>query len=117
MLSIQYAIQSKIYKGRLDPSIKMLFRKSNSTNIIGNFTANKKSNSFNKTDIRACEWALLSALISLQKRAIKQGANAVNNIVSYYRKNKFVNAQRFEYHAATFASGVALNADVIKNAK
>ena len=92
MLSIKNVIRSEAYKGRLDPSIKILFGKNNSTNIICNFTANKKTNSFNKTDIRACEWALLSALIALQKQAIKQDANAVDNIVSYYRKNKFVSA-------------------------
>ena len=39
------------------------------TRSMGDFTANKKTNFTNKSDKEGCEWAFLSAAISLQERA------------------------------------------------
>lgn len=43
----------------------------------GEWASLKKTNAFNKTDEYACQWAMLSALLSLEKRAIREGGNAV----------------------------------------
>ena len=75
---------------------------------------NKKTNAFNKSDEEACRWALQSALITLQDSAKKAGATAVTNIVSYYKRNEYKDAQQFECHAGAVIAGVALKADYAK---
>lgn len=73
---------------------------------------NKKTNAFNKTDTVACEWALQSALLTLQDSARKVGANAVVNISSYYKRNERKDATTYECHAGALIAGVALKADL-----
>lgn len=80
----------------------------------GTYVSNKKTNAFNKSDIEACTWAGLSALISLQQRAVNEGGNAVVNIHSYYRKDKFSSAEEFECGAGTFVSGVTFRGTVVR---
>lgn len=75
---------------------------------------NKKTNAFNKTDIEACEWALQSALLTLQDAARKVGANAVTDIVSYYKSNTRKDASTYECHAGAIIGGVALKGDLSK---
>jgi hypothetical protein len=112
--SIQDALQSEAFKQKLDPKIKLFFanKKVRVKKRLGNFTSNKKTNSFNKSDLQACQWALLSALLSMQNRAVKEGGNAVINISSYYKKQKYTSTTKFECHAGAMITGVALNADV-----
>lgn len=80
----------------------------------GSDVSNKKTNGVGKTDEFACQWATLSALISLQEGARKRGANAVVDIVSYYKKNETVNATTIECHAGNIVVGVALKGDYAK---
>ncbi|MDZ5604913.1 excinuclease [Pseudomonas sp. RP23018S] len=75
-------------------------------------TTNKKTNAFNKTDEAACEWALQSALLTLQDAARQVNANAVTNIVSYYKKNERKDATTYECHAGAVIAGVALKGDL-----
>ena len=42
---------------------------------IGTWVANKKTNALNKSDERACQWAFLSAMVSLRQRAMREGGN------------------------------------------
>ncbi|MDR2787141.1 MAG: excinuclease, partial [Candidatus Accumulibacter sp.] len=70
--------------------------------------SNKKTNAGNKTDEEACDWALRSVLISFQENAKKHGANAVIGLVSYYKRNEYASASKFECHAGTWVAGVAL---------
>ncbi|WP_431256347.1 hypothetical protein ACQ86G_16455 [Roseateles chitinivorans] len=70
--------------------------------------SNPKTNGVGKTDEFGCKWAALSALISLQNSAKREGANAVVDIVSYYKKNEYRNATTFECHAGAIIVGVAL---------
>lgn len=73
---------------------------------------NKKTNAFNKSDEAACEWALQSALLTLQDSARKVGANAVTNISSYYKRNERKDASTYECHAGAVMAGVALKGDL-----
>lgn len=117
MLSISDAMASADFQEKLDSNIKMYFGDQPYPKAIkkmGNFTTNKKTNAFGKSDERACNWVFLSALLALQERAKAEGANAVVNIASYYKKNKVSSSSEFECHAGTIMAGVALNADVIK---
>lgn len=75
---------------------------------------NRKTNGTNKTDAEACRWVALSALLSLQARAKDLGANAVVDIVSYYKKNEFKSAANYECHSGALMSGVALKGRFVK---
>ena len=79
----------------------------------GQFTANRKTNAFNKSDEEACNWVFLTAIKALQERARQQGGNAVINIYSYYYKNEFVSETEFECGAGTMVAGVTMIGDVV----
>lgn len=120
MLSLSDALASADSKEKLDPSISLYFGGQSHPKItksFGTFPTNKKTNSVNKSDEVACQWVLLSGLLALQSRAVKEGGNAVVNIASYYKKNTVSNETQFECHAGTFVSGVALIDEVVTIAK
>lgn len=79
----------------------------------GEFPTNKKTNAFGKSDDEACRWVMLSALLSLQERAIREGGNAVVNIRSYYDKNEYSSDTDYECHAGKIMAGVALIGEVV----
>ena len=62
--------------------------------------------------IRDSLWVAQSAVIALHEAAKKAGANAVTNIVSYYRKNEYSNKINYECHAGATVAGVALRGDL-----
>jgi uncharacterized protein YbjQ (UPF0145 family) len=107
-------------KVTLDVGVRFFFGDQKHTEIvtrIGTYTANKKTNAFNKSDQEACKWAFLSAMISLQDRAIAEGGNAVVNIQSFYKKREFTSATEFECGAGAMVAGVTLVGDVVKLAE
>jgi uncharacterized protein YbjQ (UPF0145 family) len=81
---------------------------------FGPYVVNPKTNGFAKSADKACEWAFLSALISLQDHAASVGANAVINIVSYYDKHVVTSDTAFECHKGFLMAGVALRGDVVR---
>lgn len=98
-------------KEKLDGSVKFYLAGAKTPKVIekkGEGVSNKKTNGAGKTDEFGCKWAALSALIALQNTAKKQGANAVVDIVSYYKKNEFKSATEYECHAGSWVIGVAL---------
>lgn len=114
--SIADALASPAYEGKLNSAIKLYFGDQTypaPTSKQGEYVSNKKTNAFGKSDLKACEWVLLSALISLQERAVAEGGNAVVNIRSYYKKNEFSSATQYECHAGAIMAGVALIGDVV----
>lgn len=80
----------------------------------GEVSTNKKTNAFMKSDTEACEWVMLSALKSLQERAIREGMDAVVNIESNYKHRKFVSETEFECGAGAVMAGVALKGTLVK---
>lgn len=81
---------------------------------FGEYQSNKKTNAFNKSDKEACEWAFLSALLSLHQRALSLGGNAVVNITGYYKKIDFTSETHFQCGAGATMAGVTLKGDVVK---
>ncbi|WP_447935891.1 excinuclease ATPase subunit [Stenotrophomonas lactitubi] len=81
---------------------------------LGEDVTNKKTNAANKSDVEACNWVALSALLALQDGAKSRGANAVVDIVSYYKKNEFKSTTNYECWAGTFVAGVALKGTYAK---
>lgn len=97
--------------GKLDGSVKFFMKGQKTPPIqqrLDDDVSNRKTNGVGKEDVAACKWAALSALMALQDKAKAQGANAVVDIVSYYKKNTVENAEKFECHAGAMIVGVTL---------
>jgi uncharacterized protein YbjQ (UPF0145 family) len=117
MLPIEAAMNSADFKEKLDPSIRFYFGNQPHPEVVksyGKFVSNKKTNAFGKSDEAACEWVLLSAMLSLQDRVKAEGGNAVININSYYKKNTVSSETEYECHAGAIMAGVALQGEVVK---
>jgi uncharacterized protein YbjQ (UPF0145 family) len=103
-------------KDKIDPDIRLYFGKQKTPAVekkVGEWTSNKKTNAANKSDQEACEIAFVSAVISLQERAKKEGGDAVINIKSVYKSENVENDTEFLCGAGTFVSGVALRGTVV----
>ena len=81
---------------------------------LGEDVTNKKTNAANKSDEEACRWVALSALRALQDGAKSRNANAVVDIVSYYKKNEFKSTTNYECYAGAILAGVALKGTYAK---
>ncbi|WP_144393895.1 excinuclease ATPase subunit [Pleionea sediminis] len=117
LLNIEEAMASSDFKERLDPEVKLYFSGQKYPEIeeaMDTFTTNKKTNAFNKSDKEACQWVFLSALIQLQERAKKEGANAVVDIESYYKKKVHASSETYECHAGAIIAGVALRGKMVR---
>jgi hypothetical protein len=113
-LPIKDAMEAPAAREALGTNVKFVFGSKSGGKEIGTYTANKKTNFANKSDKEGCEWAFLSAMISLKERAIAEGGNAVVNIQSYYKKNEFSSATEYECGAGAFVGGVTLRGTVVK---
>ena len=116
-MSIKSALEVKDAEEKLGDSVKFYFGNQETPKILsrlGTDVSNRKTNSVGKSDEKACHWAFLSALVSLEKRAKQLGANAVVNIVSYYKKDVMSSPSEFECHAGAVIAGVALKGDFVK---
>ena len=81
---------------------------------LGSDVSNPKTNGFGKTDEFGCKWAALSALIAFQNSAKRVGANAVVDVVSYYKRNETRSDTTIECHAGAMIIGVALKGTYAK---
>ena len=108
------------YKEKLDPSIKLYFGAQKTPIVakkMGEWTSNKKTNAFNKSDQEACDLAFLSAVVSLQDRAKREGGNAVVNITSIYKNEAFTSPKEYMCGAGSVMAGVALRGTVVSLGK
>jgi len=80
----------------------------------GEFTANKKTNAYRKEAGFACNWALLSALLSLKDRAVGLGADAVVGIRSYYKSHDFRGDTEYQCGSGNIIAGVTMIGRVVK---
>jgi len=113
--ALQEAVQAAQDTGKIDGSVQFFLAGASPRGakvLRPGVVTNKKSNSFGRSDERACNWAAQSAIISLHQAAQKAGANAVINIVSYYRKQVYSNPSNYECHAGNVVAGVALRGDL-----
>jgi uncharacterized protein YbjQ (UPF0145 family) len=111
-LDFQGVVQAATADGQLDGTVKFYLKGQKvSGKVARTFeeaVSNKKTNAFGKPDEEACNWALRSVLISFQENAKRNGANAVVDLVSYYRKNEYADPAKFECHAGAAVAGVAM---------
>lgn len=98
-------------KEKLDPNFRFFLAGQETPKVVKRLStdvSNPKTNGVGKSDEFGCKWAALSALISLQNSAKREGANAVIDIVSYYKKVEHKSSTHFECHAGAIIIGVAL---------
>ncbi len=117
MFPVKAALEKgKTTKDKLDPQIRLYFGKQQTPAVekrIGEWTSNRKTNAANKSDQEACEIAFVSAAISLQQRARKEGGDAVINIRSVYKNENVESGTEYLCGAGTLMSGVALRGTVV----
>jgi uncharacterized protein YbjQ (UPF0145 family) len=115
-LDVKQAAESEVGKAKLlDVPFYMLGKKHPKTGRdLGEFKANRRTNSFNKTDEKACQIAFLSAIISLQNRARKMGADAVIDIKSITKHNDLESATNYRCVAGNVVANVALTGRMVK---
>ena len=102
--------------GTLDGTVKFYLKgnKSGGKVLEQDIVTNQKTNGFGKSAETSCDWVLRSALLQLDKAAKARGANAVTNIVSYYKKNETKSTTTYECHKGVAVAGVALKGDLVK---
>lgn len=114
--SIQDAMTTSHAKEKLDKGYTYRFGSQSHGKITaehGEYMSNKKTNAFAKSDLEACQWAFLSAMLSFQDRIEKEGGNAVVNLRSYYKKNDFSSDTEFECGNGAIMAGVTFLGDVV----
>lgn len=115
--SIAEAMASEAFKSRLGNDVKFYFGDSKTKKVIkriGEWPSQKKTNAFNKSDEYACQWALLSTLVSLKKRALAEGGNAVINIKTNNGHRVKSNSKTFECEVGNVVASVAVLGTVVK---
>lgn len=111
------AVAKATEAGALDGSVKFYLSGTGPANariLQSDVVTNKKTNAVGKTDEAACDWALRSALIALEAAAKAQGANAVVDVVSFYKRNETKSSTTYECHAGGVLAGVTLKAKLAK---
>jgi len=110
------AVVAATQSGKLDGSVKFYLadiKPDGQATVVKTVTVEKKTNAFGKQDQVTCDWALQSALISLQEDAKEVGANAVVDIISDY-DNEYRDNEKYECHVGFLMSGVVLKAKLAK---
>jgi len=116
-VNLDSALATADAKAKLGGEVKFYFGNQAHPKIektFGEFKTNKKTNAFNKSDLEACQWAFLSAMIVLKQRALKEGGNAVVDIKSNYQNNTTVSDTSFQCGCGSMVAGVALIGTVVK---
>ncbi|MEB2344010.1 MAG: excinuclease ABC subunit A [Deltaproteobacteria bacterium] len=81
---------------------------------LGEFSSNRRTNAFNKSDRSACQIAFLSAIIALQQRARAEGGNAVVEIRSITRHEDLSSPSQYRCAAGNVVANVVLTGRVVK---
>jgi len=84
---------------------------------FGEFKTSQRTNALMKGREEACQWALASALVQLQERAVKEGGNAVINIKSNIKNIEVSSQEDYECLAGAMMVNVALKGNVVRLAE
>jgi uncharacterized protein YbjQ (UPF0145 family) len=107
-------------QSRLGNTVKFYFGDQPVPKVLARLGTDKTStrtNAFGKADTVACNWAFLTDMLQLQKRAKALGANAVINIVSNYKNVEFSSSTEFECHVGALMAGAAFKGEFVKIAE
>jgi uncharacterized protein YbjQ (UPF0145 family) len=81
---------------------------------MGSGVSNKRTNAVGMSDQTSCNRAMLSVLRSFQESAKQRGANAVVDLVSYYKKNEERSATNYICYAGALMSAVTMKGTYAK---
>lgn len=115
LFPIAAAMDAKDLQPKLEGSTKLFFGKTKSPpgfKTVRTEIALGKVSLRGKSDDAACNSAFLTALSELEKRAKRQDANAIANIVSYYKRAEMSSATEFECHEGSGYMAVELRGDL-----
>lgn len=107
-------------QGQLDGTVQFFLAGQETPKVaekLGEDISNQKTNGLGKSDEFGCRWAILSALIQFQKSAKSRGANAVVDLVSFYKRKESRSSTTIECHAGGFVVGAALKGTYAKVSK
>ncbi len=74
-LSIKAVLDSEDFRTHVGNDVTFVFGNQpvpGGAALMGSYVSNRKTNSFGKSDERACAWAMVSALVTLRDRALQQ---------------------------------------------
>lgn len=110
------AVDRAVADGTLDGTVKFYLAgtKSGGQVIQKGLVVNKKTNGFAKSAESSCDHVLRSTLIQFQSTAKAKGANAVTNLVSFYKSNETRSTTTYQCAKGTAVAGVALKGDIVK---
>ena len=117
ILPIAAALEMSDPEEKPEGTVKFFFGTDNAPAVLQRFrtdVADRRTGTYHKSDQKACNDAFMSALATLEKRAQSAGANAVVNIVSYYKRVEMASATEFECHGGTVRAIVMLRGDSVK---
>ena len=112
----QEAVQRAVDDGFLDGSVTFHLAGTSQAGTVlqADAITNKKTNGFAKSAESSCDHVLRSALIQFQNTAKANGANAVTNLVSFYKSNETRSTTTYQCAKGTALAGVALKGDLVK---
>lgn len=116
-LPVNEALDSVLAGEKMHPQIKVYMKGQEHPAVerrIGEYKSNKRSNAFGKPREEGCEVAFISALIALQERAISEGGNAVVDIYSMTKYQRYENAEKYNCLAGNMVANVVLMGTVVK---
>lgn len=117
---LEHAMQSGKVLSALHKDIALYWGARKTPAIVqnfGHFKTSKRTNGLGKSKQDACDWALASAIVTLQKRAVREGGNAVINLKSNLNNNPVSSTTTYECLAGSLIINVALTGDVVKLAR
>ena len=115
-LDVKQAMDSEVGKAKL-LGVPVYFAGQSHAKVasdMGVFTANRRTNAFNKSDEQACRIAFLSAVISLQSRAQQLGGDAVVDVKSITKHRNLESATQYRCAAGNVVANVVLTGRVVK---
>ena len=116
---IKNVLENPNFQDKLNANIKLVFGKPVAANATvvgeGEYKTAKKTNSFNKTDQEACDWAFLSAIMALQSKAASLNADTVTNIKSFDNNGELSSDSEYRCRAGAMVSGVSLKGTMVKS--
>jgi len=114
-LDFNNAVQQAVQAGVIDGSVRFYLagaKVPGNVKRLNESITNQKTNAFGKSDDVACDHVLRSALIRLHDAAKRAGANAVVDIVSFYKRREYKSTENYECHAGVTLAGVALKGTI-----
>jgi hypothetical protein len=116
-LPIAAAFEFKDVETRPTGAVKFFFGAQKTPDILtrfGTYSATPRAAAGGMSDEKACYGAFHWTLVNMENRARRLGANAVVNIVSFYKRNETSSAVEFECHVGNAIASVFFRGDFVK---